>query len=144
MVQFKSIEQIDPVEMILANGYAVTAKYYRLIRVQLGKQTNSKLENVYYIPELCLNLITCHCSDKMVITTKIVVGYCELYHRKKGNRFLGQSPLWSSDRLFVGYRLEPKTTVFNMKFSRCPAKISAAEFWQRPLGHAGQPWFRTY
>lgn len=61
----RSIEEIDPEQVSLANGCSCTAKYKGWINVRLGKR-NLSLKHVYHIPELRLNSKSCHCFDMSV------------------------------------------------------------------------------
>lgn len=60
----KSIEEVYPVEVGLENGHTFTARCKGWINVMLGNLTNLTLGNVYFIPELRLNLMACHCLER--------------------------------------------------------------------------------
>lgn len=144
---FKSTGEKDPIKVGLADGQMASARYEGWIDIWLEKRTNLTLGNIYYVRELRLNMMVCHCLDRSGTATKFISGCCKLSHKKYRNCFLGQVQLREreSNGLFVANITPPKTVRLNMNLARSTAKSinymtngCPSDLWNRQFGHANQ------
>lgn len=68
---FRTMKEIEPMEFGLASVQTAAARYKGWTIVRLGRWTNLNIENVYYIPNLKLNLMSGHYPNRSGITTTI-------------------------------------------------------------------------
>lgn len=149
LAYFEEVAEIEKVHPTIADGSRASATHKGKIMVMVRNQL-ILLQNVYYVPTLQRNILSCTQMDQRKISKTIAKGKCSYWYKKENNRNLGSIFLDKKEQLYLVPVKVPKSnrskqdTVTirrassmqrNMKREQIDAKI-AKDLWLKRLAHA--------
>lgn len=135
---FSNLESSYPITVEMADGSKATTRLKGNINVKLYNGIRLMVKDVYYLPQLEMNLLSCSRLDKKAISVLFENGRCKFIDREKRNSTLGYANLRKVDMLFCAKLIEPKSNHSAMASVASRGTKADLTLWHKRMGHAGK------
>lgn len=93
------VKEIDSIHLTIADGYRASITHKGKILIII-RDRSTKFQDVYYIPALQLNVLSCTHLHLQTISKTIVKGQCSFHYRRE-NIYLGSVLLDGKVQLYL-------------------------------------------
>lgn len=135
---FESMEEDEEITIETADGSKKTTNIRGAVRVRLFDGIILVVSNVYYMPELDMNLIPCTQLDTKGISISFADGRCCINDRNDNGALLGYANRRSSDGLFIASMIKPKKEASVPIGAARKIGATDAKTWHIRMGHVGK------
>ena len=140
---FKSMRTVERITVEMADGTTTSSNTAGTVCVKLRDGILLEVRNVYYLPRLRMNLLSCARLDVKGITVSFENGRCAFSDRDNRNYLIGYAHQRESDNLFCATLMVSRNTLKNFLATARRADNTDLEIWHMRMGHAGRKLIET-